>query len=575
MDRIHSPQSEVTISFCAAAGLGLQTAEDLARQMLSKAGYYVFSTREYMSRVRGGNNSTQIRVSTKPVRAYVDRIDWLFALSPELHPNITENITEDTKILGDASAMEKEISSLGRKMIDLDLAKRASDLGSPKFSSMIVAGFIAGIFTLGEDSADQLIEKRFKNEDLSVKNKTAFRVGHKLGKEYVAGKPVVEIPIQSDREEIFLDGNSAVALGAASAGCNYITAYPMSPGTGVFSYFAKNAKLLGSVVEQVEDEISAINMVVGAAYAGARSMTTTSGGGFVLMCEGLSLAGITETPVVVHLAQRPGPATGLATRTEQADLELALYAGHGEFPRALYAPVNVESAFRMAARAFNTAHKYQVQSIILTDQYLLDSGYDIKRPDPSSVPGPIHPIKTGKDYKRYAFPKKGEYVSPFGVPGYGEGFVSFDSHEHTEDAHITEDRSLRKAMVEKRLKKLEALTAEAVPPIVIGPEKYDTAVICWGSVFEPVKEAMEMLGCKDAALIACEQVYPLSEEFRKIISSPCRKIFVEGNATGQFSRVVRSLTGTGADETILKYNGFQFTVEELAGELDKLLNVRS
>lgn len=575
MDRINSPQSEVTICFCAAAGLGLQTAEDLARQMLTKAGYYVFSTREYMSRVRGGNNSTQIRVSAKPVRAYVDRIDWLFALSPELHPNITENITEDTKILGDASAMEKEISSLGRKMIDLDLAKRASDLGSPKFSSMIVAGFIAGIFTLGEDSGDQLIEKRFKDEELSGKNKMAFRVGHKLGKEYVGGKPVVEIPVQPDREEIFLDGNSAVALGAASAGCNYITAYPMSPGTGVFSYFAKNAKLLGSVVEQVEDEISAINMVVGAAYAGARSMTTTSGGGFVLMCEGISLAGITETPVVIHLAQRPGPATGLATRTEQADLELALYAGHGEFPKALYAPVNVESAFRMAARAFNTAHKYQVQSIILTDQYLLDSGYDIKRPDPSSVPAPIHPVKTEKDYKRYAFPKKGEYVSPFGVPGYGEGFVSFDSHEHTEDAHITEDRFLRKAMVEKRLKKLEVLAAEAIPPIVLGPEKFDTAVICWGSVFEPLKEAMEIIGCKNATLIACEQVYPLSEEFRKIISLPCRKIFVEGNATAQFSRVVRSLTGTGADETILKYNGFQFTVEELVEELGKLLGVRS
>lgn len=177
MDRIHSPQSEVTISFCAAAGLGLQTAEDLARQMLSKAGYYVFSAREYMSRVRGGNNSTQIRVSTKPVRAYVDRIDWLFALSPELHPNITENITEDTKILGDASAMEKEISSLGRKMIDLDLAKRASDLGSPKFSSMIVAGFIAGIFTLGEDSADQLIEKRFKDGDLSAKEQNGVSCG--------------------------------------------------------------------------------------------------------------------------------------------------------------------------------------------------------------------------------------------------------------------------------------------------------------------------------------------------------------------------------------------------------------
>ena len=575
MEKVHAPGSEVTISFCAAAGLGLQTAEDLARQMLTKAGYYVFSTREYMSRVRGGNNSTQIRVSRKPVRAYVDRIDWLFALSPQLRPNITENITDDTKILGDASAMEKEIASLGRKMIDLDLAKRASDRGSPKFSSMIVAGFIAGIFMLGEDSADTLIEKRFKDPDLSDKNKKAFRVGYGLGVDHVGGTPVLQVPDKPDNDEVFLDGNSAVALGAASAGCNYITAYPMSPGTGVFTFFAKNAKLFSAVVEQVEDEISAINMVVGAAYAGARAMTTTSGGGFVLMCEGLSLAGITETPVVVHLAQRPGPATGLATRTEQADLELALYAGHGEFPRALYAPVNVESAFRIAGQAFHTAHKYQVQSVILTDQYLLDTGYDVRRPDPSSVPAPIPPVKTDIDYKRYAFPAEGEYVSPFGVPGYGEGFVSFDSHEHTEDAHITEDRTLRKNMVDKRLKKKEALKSEALPPIVIGPENYDTVVVCWGSVFEPLKEAMEILGSRNTVLVACEQVYPISEELCRIMKSPFRKIFVEGNATGQFSRVVRSQTGIGADELILKYNGFQFTVEELVAKLGSLLGVKS
>ena len=575
MKTIHSPGSEVTVTFCAAAGLGLQTAEDLARQMLSRAGYYVFSTREYMSRVRGGNNSTQIRVSTKPARASVDRIDWLFALSPELRSNITENLTEETKIMGDASVMGEEIGSLGLKMTDLGIAKRAADLASPKFSSMLVAGFIAGIFILGEDSADDLIEKRFKDPELSEKNREAFRVGYGLGSDHVGGRPVVKKPEKPPVDEIFLDGNSAVALGAASAGCNYITAYPMSPGTGVFSYFAKNAKLFGSVVEQVEDEISAVNMVIGAAYAGARSMTTTSGGGFVLMCEGLSLAGITETPVVVHLAQRPGPATGLATRTEQADLELALYAGHGEFPRALYSPVNVESAFRTAGQAFHTAHKYQVQTIILTDQYLLDSGYDIKRPDLSSVAEPIRPVKTESGYKRYAFPSEGEYVSPFGVPGYGEGFVSFDSHEHTEDAHITEDRTLRKSMVEKRLRKMEAMKREALPPIVIGPEKYETAVICWGSVFEPLKEAMEILGSKEAVLVGCEQVYPLSEELCRIIKSPCRKIFVEGNATGQFSRVVRSHTGTGADDLILKYNGFQFTVEELVGELGRLLGARS
>ncbi|MDD4159691.1 MAG: 2-oxoacid:acceptor oxidoreductase subunit alpha [Synergistaceae bacterium] len=574
MDMIHAPEPDVTITFCAAAGLGLQTAEDLARQMLTKAGYCVFTAREYMSRVRGGNNSTQIRVSLKPVRAYVGRIDWLFALSPDLRSNITEKITEKTKILGDASAMRDEISSLGREMIDLDLAKRAADLGSTKFSSMIVAGFIAGIFMLGEDTADELIEKRFADAVLSDKNKRAFRIGYQLGMEHVKGQPVLMLPDKGTGDEIFLDGNSAAALGAASAGCNYITAYPMSPGTGVFSYFAKNAKLFDCAAEQVEDEISAINMAVGAAYAGARAMVTTSGGGFALMCEGLSLAGITETPVVVHLAQRPGPATGLATRTEQADLELALYAGHGEFPRALYAPLNVESAFALAGRAFHTAHKYQVQSIILTDQYLLDSGYPVAKPDPSSVPAPIPPVRTKNGYKRYAFPAEGEYISPFGVPGFGEGFVSFDSHEHTEEAHITEDRWIRKSMVEKRLKKLEAMSREALPPRLHGPEKYDTAVICWGSVFEPLKEAMEILDCKYAALIACEQVYPLSEKFRRLISLPCRKIFVEGNATGQFSRVVRSLTGIGADETILKYNGFQFTVEELVEELGKLLAAR-
>jgi len=440
---------------------------------------------------------------------------------------------------------------------------------------MIVAGFIAGIFMLGEDSADTLIEKRFKDPDLSDKNKKAFRVGYGLGVDHVGGTPVLQVPDKPDNDEVFLDGNSAVALGAASAGCNYITAYPMSPGTGVFTFFAKNAKLFSAVVEQVEDEISAINMVVGAAYAGARAMTTTSGGGFVLMCEGLSLAGITETPVVVHLAQRPGPATGLATRTEQADLELALYAGHGEFPRALYAPVNVESAFRIAGQAFHTAHKYQVQSVILTDQYLLDTGYDVRRPDPSSVPAPIPPVRTDIDYKRYAFPAEGEYVSPFGVPGYGEGFVSFDSHEHTEDAHITEDRTLRKNMVDKRLKKKEALKSEALPPIVIGPENYDTVVVCWGSVFEPLKEAMEILGSRNTVLVACEQVYPISEELCRIMKSPFRKIFVEGNATGQFSRVVRSQTGIGADELILKYNGFQFTVEELVAKLGSLLGVKS
>ena len=561
------PKSEVTIAFCAAAGLGLQTAEDLSRSFLSNAGFYVFTTREYMSRVRGGSNSTQIRIGTSPVRAPVDRIDWLFAISPGLRPNITENISEHTKILGDAGVIGKEIQSLGHTLTDLDLARRAKEIGGALYSSMIVAGVIAGVFGLEESCADVLIAERFGKTDVVEKNNEAFRAGHALGLEVTGGKPALDRAGVSKSGEIFLSGNDAIALGAAAAGCNFVTAYPMSPGTGVFSYFAHHAHALDCVVEQVEDEISAINMAIGAGYAGALAMTSTSGGGFALMGEGLSLAGVTETPVVVHVAQRPGPATGLATRTEQADLELALHSGHGDFPRAIYAPINIESAFRVAARAFYTARKFQTPVILLSDQYFVDCAYDIETPDLGAVPAMPGPMRAEAAYKRYAYPKPGEVVSPFAVPGFGDGLVAFDSHEHVESGHITEDRDTRKKMVEKRLAKAAALQADALPPLVIGPKDYHTAVICWGSTFESVREAMTYLDCDGVALIACEQVYPLSKEFLKLMDACTQKIFVEGNATGQFARLVRSLTDIEKPAKALKYDSFQFTVDELVRRL--------
>lgn len=567
-----SRKNEAVITLCAAAGMGLQTAEDLARRILSEAGYYVFSTREYMSRVRGGNNSTQFRVSSAPVRAQREQIDWLFALSPGLHVNVTENISASTKILGDASVVGEETASLGYAMTDLALAEKTKDIGGAVYSTMIVAGFITGLFDLASDSADEYISSKFASKpDVVGKNKTAFRTGCELGKKAAGGAPIVSPPSDLEKGLVFMDGNAAVATAAASAGCNFITAYPMSPGTGVFTFFAKHSDELEAAVEQAEDEISAVNMAIGASYAGARAMVTTSGGGFALMTEGLSLAGMTETPLVVHLAQRPGPATGLATRTEQADLDLALYAGHGEFPRAIYAPINVESAFRVTGIAFETARKYQTQSIILTDQYLLDTGYDVKRPIPSSVPSPKIPDEVTVEYKRYAFPENGAAVSPFAVPGHGPGLVSFDSHEHTEDAHITEDRNLRKKMVEKRLAKIEFMQKEAIPHILIGPADHHTLLVCWGSTFEPLKEALEILDVDGVALAACEQLHPLPESFVRLITGNSRKIFVEGNATAQFVGLVRKQTGIEASDTVLKYNGYPFTVDELVNRLGSML----
>ncbi|NQT01917.1 MAG: 2-oxoacid:acceptor oxidoreductase subunit alpha, partial [Planctomycetes bacterium] len=332
----------------------------------------------------------------------------------------------------------------------------------------------------------------------------------------------------------------------------------------------KQAKDFGIIAEQAEDEIAAINMATGAWYAGARAMVTTSGGGFALMTEGLSLAGMLESPIVIHLAQRPGPATGLPTRTEQADLELALYAGHGEFPRILLAPGNIEDAFYLTRKAFNLADKYQIPVFILTDQYFVDSYYNTVRPDLSDINIEKHIIKTDVDYKRYKLTDNG--ISPRGIPGYGKGLVAVDSDEHDEAGHITEDLGLRVEMVDKRLKKFELLKNEAIPPKLVGSEDYKNLIVCWGSTYNVVKEAVKNLGRDDTAFLHFKQVYPLPNETSDYLQKARRIIIIENNATSQFAKLIKLHTGIEIKDRILKYDGLSFYVEELTEKLNDLLN---
>ena len=571
----HNERQDVSFCFCGAAGQGLQTAEDLIGRVLSDSGYYVFTTREYMSRVRGGSNSTRVRVSSTPVRAAVDRIDWLFLLAGGLHPNITANITADTKIIGDASVLTREADryrNYGGALSELPILSKAKELGGAIYEVTITAGIAAGLFGIQAENAAPLFERRFKDPEVAARNRAAFEFGLALGAE-LSGTPLLARYPRADKKEILMDGNTSVSLGAAAAGCNFVTAYPMSPGTAMFRFFAVNAARFGCVVEQVEDEISAINMCIGASYAGARALATTSGGGFALMTEGLSLAGITETPVVVHLAQRPGPATGMATRTEQADLNLALYAGHGEFPRAIYAPASIESAFTLAAQAFATASRFQTPAILLTDQYLLDSAYDILPPQPENIPLPERPVVAEEGYKRYAFPSGGEVVSPRGVPGCGPGLVGFDSHEHTEEAHISENFENRTRMMDKRMRKHEAMRKEALPPTLFGDPAFHTLIVSWGSPRETIREALRLLNAPKIALASLEQVWPVSEKLKPMLAQAKRRVFVEGNAGAQFARLVHAETGYGATDTILKYDGQPFSVEEMAERLRELLSL--
>jgi 2-oxoglutarate ferredoxin oxidoreductase subunit alpha len=353
-----------------------------------------------------------------------------------------------------------------------------------------------------------------------------------------------------------------VALGALAGGCNFISSYPMSPSTGVLIHLAKQAHTHGVVVEQAEDEISAINMALGSWYAGGRALVSTSGGGFDLMAEGLSLAGAIESPLVIHLAQRPGPGTGLPTRTEQGDLEIARYSGHGEFPRAILAPGSPEEAFACAAHAFTMADASQAPVFLLTDQYLLDTLYDLDpfvlpefAPQPQIIATPIN-------YQRYAPGLDG--VSHRGIPGFGMGRVCVDSDEHDADGRITEDFEVRIAMVDKRLTKMRRLQEDyALLPRLYGPTDYRRLIVGWGSTAAVVAEALAQLQPQATAFLHCVQVYPLSAALLEHLQQATEIIVIENNATGQFARLLRAERACTIHKEWHKYNGLAFSVAEV------------
>ncbi len=566
--------NDLSIVLCGQAGQGIQTVEYLLTRIFKLAGYNVFATKEYMSRIRGGTNSTEIRVSSGSVRASVSRIDILIPLNQGAIQHVEKRISPQTIILAEKESIGDDFDQSRHKFIDVPFTKTASEIGNKIYSNVVAAGTIAGLFGIELQTVSKYVKQFFsaKTDDVVQKNLAAVREGFNLGAGLVNSSKI-KINIRNDvyvKDQILLSGSEAVALGAIAGGCNFISSYPMSPSTGVLVFLARGAKDFGIIAEQAEDEIAAMNMAIGAWYAGARAMVTTSGGGFALMTEGLSLAGMVESPIVIHLAQRPGPATGLPTRTEQADLELALYAGHGEFPRIVLTPGKIEDAFYLAQKAFNLADRYQVPVFILTDQYFVDSYYNTDCPDLSDINIDKHIIKTDADYKRYKLTANG--ISPRGIPGFGEGLVAVDSDEHDEAGHITEDLDLRTRMVDKRLRKSELLKNEIIPPELVGSEDYKNLVVCWGSTYNIVREAVKKLGRDDIAFLHFKQVYPLPSETSNYLQKAQRTIMVENNATSQFAKLIKLHTGIDIKDKILKYNGLSFYVEELAEKLNELLN---
>jgi 2-oxoglutarate ferredoxin oxidoreductase subunit alpha len=560
---------DVSIVLCGQAGQGIQTVEEILAKVLKSSGYCVFSTKEFMSRIRGGSNSTEIRVCGQKVSSYLDRIDLLIPLSSEAVSHVRWRLNQDTVILGESEFIPGDV----KNAIEISFTEIAKEIGKKIYANVVAVGTVCGLLSADNEVMSNYIKDFFKGKDEKIikDNIIASREGYKRGNQLREnGKIALNAEKNKQfKRNILIKGADAVAMGAIAGGCNFISSYPMSPSTGVLVFLAQQAENFGIVTEQAESEISAINMSLGAWYAGGRGMVTTSGGGFALMVEGLSLSGMIETPVVIHLAQRPGPATGLPTRTEQGDLLFSIFAGHGEFPRIVLAPGTASDAFYLTMEAFNLADKFQIPVILLTDQYLIDSTFTIEDLDPAGYQVEHKFIKTDPNYRRYQVTKNG--ISPRGIPGYGSGIVSVDSDEHDESGHITENLEFRKEMVDKRLRKMESIRENIIPPELVGREDYEVLVIGWGSTYHTIEEALKITDNSKVSFLHFKQAYPLPTETGGYIRKAARTVVVEANATAQFARLIKMETGLDIDEKILKYNGLPFSVEEVVEAINNIL----
>jgi len=536
---------DYVIALSGEAGQGLNTIGDMLALSLFRNGYCIFTDKSYHSRIRGGEYIYRIRVSDTPLFSMRQEFDLIVSLSKSTTLSQLEYFHDKTTLIFDSDSDHVTTEDAGFEMnvMNFPFKTIAKEAGEPRAQNVVALGAILALFKVKMEIPSQLIEEVFSGKDEVIKsNLEALERGYNL--ELSIDIPDFEI---NENNYYLVNGTEGTGLGAIAAGCRFLSAYPMTPGTGVMNFLVSRAERYGIVVEQAEDEIAAVNMVIGGSFAGVRSLVTTSGGGFALMQEGISLAAMTETPLVMVDAQRPAPATGLPTRTAQEDLLFVVNAGHGEFPKYVVAPRTPKDAFELTEKAFYIADKYQIPAIILLTESLVDSS--------ATVEAPIHNeeflqrfvVEGGDKYRRFESTETG--VSPRAVPG-GKALVRVDSDEHDEEGYITENLKIRKMMVQKRMKKMKGLVGELTAPAKFNLDA-PLILVGWGDSWGAIDEFAT--GRNDVGYVHYTEVFPIDPSIREELEGK-RLVSVEGNFTGQFASLLRSKTGLNV-EHIGRYDG--------------------
>lgn len=560
----------INVVIAGAAGQGVQSAGEILGKTLLRLGYHVFITQDYQSRVRGGHNFLSVRFSDAPLAAPVRRADYLLALNEEsvglrlgeLGPEGLAFCLEADKGANADPRLRVLPDSVG------PAAARGEKYAAVKLLSMLFAslGFRPEVLS---GSVKKLFEGKLKPEALQANLDSVSAVSSFIDARDIRPPDFKPAPAP---DRMLISGNDAVALGMAAAGIGVYAGYPITPSTSILNALGTAGPKLGIAVEQAEDEIAALNLAIGASYAGARAACGSSGPGLSLMAEAIGLAGITETPVVIYDGQRSGPSTGMATRTEQSDLLSLVHSSHGEFPRAVLSPATHADSFYLAAEAFNIADAWQVPVFFTNDLGQAGAECTLEEFDVSRVridrglfaPEPPEPAMLA----RYAVTDSG--VSPRALPCLSKWLVSCDSHEHDENGHLTDNAANRVAQHAKRMRKLAGMAASFPGPEIIDPGR-KVCVIAWGSTVGPLLEAKALLKEKgiEFSVAVFRYLYPLNaEKVRAALKGFSRLVTFEQNYSGQLGKLLRMEAGLDITVHIGKYDGRNLTVEDAVSLLE-------
>jgi 2-oxoglutarate ferredoxin oxidoreductase subunit alpha len=577
-------RNDMTIKIGGAAGQGVESGGAGFAKALAHGGLHVFGLQDYMSRVRGGHNFYQIRVGERPLYSHTDNVHLLIALAPETLRRHSKEVVPGGGIVYDEGFEVDRTALLEQGILPLPvpMVKIADEAGARIMANTAAFGATAGITRYEFECLAGVIRENFgkRGQGIVDANLKVARTAYDFAREhYAAGFPYRLEPVEAPARMV-ISGNDTLCLGALLGGCRFVSAYPMTPASSIIEWWAAHASRYGLIAKHAEDEIAAICMAIGVNHAGVRGMTATSGGGFSLMVEGLGLAAMTETPVVVIESQRPGPATGMPTRTAQEDLLFVVHASQGEFPRIVLAPGTIEECFHAGWRAFNLAEQYQCPVIVLLDHHISNSVRSVARGDLrfDAVAIDRGQLLTEKEldqlsapYKRYGFTESG--ISPRAVPGHPNAVFVACSDEHDEYGHFEdEDADNRIRMVEKRMRKLSSARKVMRPPLLYGPKRAETTFVGWGSSCGPIWEAVDRLNEDGASVNSLHfvDVWPFPvDEVLPMIEPAERLVVVEDNATGQFARLLCTYTGLQVDDEIHRFDGRPLSPEYILDRLQQ------